>query len=151
MSSAHTKTKKPKSVNLCSAQLISAHLRRAHGQKTNKKTGPCSCTSGSENHSHISVPTHFVMSLLNVLEKLLTYIRNMLLGHLLETKDIMFHRSDEVLPVLAEQVPLNFSRVKIMTLTDLSGSLFLRRSLRSSLSAPTQRFLSCSLSANIST
>ena len=40
VSSAHTKTKKPKSVNLCSAQLISAHLRRAHGQKTNKKTGP---------------------------------------------------------------------------------------------------------------
>ena len=40
VSSAHTKTKKPKSVNLCSAQLISARLRRAHGQKTNKKTGP---------------------------------------------------------------------------------------------------------------
>ena len=45
VSSAHTKTKKPMSVNLCSAQLISAHLRRAHGQKTNKKTGPRSeCT-----------------------------------------------------------------------------------------------------------
>ena len=40
VSSAHTKTKKKKSVNLCSAQLISALLRRAHGQKTNKKTGP---------------------------------------------------------------------------------------------------------------
>ena len=40
MISAHTNTKKPKSVNLCSAQLISAHLRHAHGQKTNTKTGP---------------------------------------------------------------------------------------------------------------
>ena len=40
MSSAHTKTKKLKSVNLCLAQLISAQLRRAHGQKTNKKTRP---------------------------------------------------------------------------------------------------------------
>ena len=40
VSSAHTKTKKTKSVNLCSAQLSSAELRRAHGQKTNKKTGP---------------------------------------------------------------------------------------------------------------
>ena len=31
------KQKKTKSVNLCSAQLISAQLRRAHGQKINKK------------------------------------------------------------------------------------------------------------------
>ena len=37
VSSAHTKTKKTKSLNLCSAQLISAQLRRAHGQKINKK------------------------------------------------------------------------------------------------------------------
>ena len=44
VSSAHTKTKKTKSVNLCSAQLISAQLRRAHGQKTNKKTGPRTST-----------------------------------------------------------------------------------------------------------
>ena len=54
VSSAHTKTKKTKSVNLCSAQ-----LRRAHGQKTNKKNGPRSgpqaelwatCKQGPANH-----------------------------------------------------------------------------------------------------
>ena len=64
VSSAHTKTKKPKSVNLCSAQLISAHLRRAHGQKTNKKTGPGS-TSVSGKASIICQVTQTQLDLLN--------------------------------------------------------------------------------------
>ena len=56
VSSAHTKTKKTKSVNLCSAQLISAQLRRAHGQKTNKKTGPwCSPPSYMTDALHLTL------------------------------------------------------------------------------------------------
>ena len=63
VSSAHTKTKKTKSVNLCSAQLISAQLRRAHGQKTNKKYGPRS-RDGSKSFfaSPSQVTSHFLAS-----------------------------------------------------------------------------------------
>ena len=72
VSSAHTKTKKTKSVYLCSAQLISAQLGRAYGQKTNKKTGP---RSWDQKTKFTHIPVHLPSHMSNIYQVILCFIQ----------------------------------------------------------------------------